>query len=100
MRPNGALENSPAIYGRVFVGGISQRKSQRDDTRLHGPLGSTPLFKVARYRNGETIVKKVPFKFLSDNGMISGRKLVAPELLEPDQLLRVCRYGYGLEEIK
>ncbi len=73
------------------------RQGVLSDHELREIADKSGKIHVFTFDNVNLFPKKVPYRFLLANKLISGANLVTVERLQPEHLSRICRYGFGLE---
>jgi len=68
--------------------------SHRELKKIADQTGNVHVF---TFDNFNLFPKRIPYRFLRDNKLISGANLVTVEQLRPEQISRICRYGFELE---
>lgn len=70
--------------------------SQEELLRISDPSGNIHVF---TFDNFNLFPKRIPFRVLRNSGLISKANLVTVEPLLPQHITRLCRCGFGLEDI-
>jgi hypothetical protein len=95
--------------GRVTYSEVLPAKDLEFSLRRQGVLSIGELLKISdksqnihvfTFDNFNLFPYKIPFRFLRENKIISKANLVTAEPLSAENTLRLCKCGFGLEEIK